>query len=141
MRLTRNTRKVGRRRVGNGMRMTRSIGRSRNNGVGNLHEIIRIIGKSEGCICRNIVGGRRRRGNSCRLSVVSYRRGAGYGYYGLGTQTGKFAVQKSGESEIVPTEEVIRGYKPLLQGDVVILCGLFVNITVIYKIIESFTIV
>ena len=72
------------------------------------------------------------------LGIFVYRRfssgGRRYGYYGLRTQTGKFAVQtnfpptikqsapsKRRESEIVPTEEVIRGYKPLLQGDVVIL--------------------
>ena len=59
MRLTRNTRKVGRRRVGNGMRMILSIGRSRNNVAGNLHRIIRTIRRSEGCICGNIEGGRR----------------------------------------------------------------------------------
>ena len=91
------------------------------------------------------------------LGIFVYRRfssgGRRYGYYGLRTQTGKFAVQtnfpptikqsassKRRESEIVPTEEIIRGYKPLLQGDVVILCGLFVNITGIYKVIENFTI-
>ena len=62
MRLSRNMRKVGRRRVGNGMRMILSIGRSRNNVVGSLHRIIRTIRRSEGCICRNIVGGRRRKG-------------------------------------------------------------------------------
>ena len=61
MRLIRNTRKVGRRRVGNGMRMILRIGRSRNNGVGNLHRIIRSIRRSGGCICGSIVGGRRRR--------------------------------------------------------------------------------
>ena len=77
-------------------------------------------------------------GDFCLPSVLVRR--AGYGYCGLGTQTGKFAVQKSGESEFPPTEEVIRGYKPLLQGNVVIICGLFVNITGIYKVIESFTI-
>ena len=70
MRLTRNTRKVGRRRVGNGMRMILSIGRSRNNGVGNLHRIIRIIGKSGGCICKSGENGRRRK-NSYQFSVVS----------------------------------------------------------------------
>ena len=73
MRLTRNTRKVGSRRVGNGMRMILSIGRSRNSVAGNLHRIIRTIRRSEGCICRNIVNGRRRKGkrNSYQLSVIS----------------------------------------------------------------------
>ena len=62
MRLTRNTRRVGRRRVGNGMRMILSIGHWRNSVVGSLHRIIRSIGRSGGCICGSIVGGRRRRG-------------------------------------------------------------------------------
>ena len=69
MRLIRNTRRVGRRRGGNGMRMILSIGRSRNNGVGNLHKIIRIIGKSGGCICKNIANGRRQKGNSYQWSA------------------------------------------------------------------------
>ena len=61
MRLIRNTRRVGRRRVGTGMRMILRIGRWRSNGGGNLHRIIRSIGRSGGCICKSIVGGRRRR--------------------------------------------------------------------------------
>ena len=62
MRLTRNTLKVGRRRVGNGMRMILNIGRWRSNVVGNLHRIIRTISKRERSICGNIVDGRRRKG-------------------------------------------------------------------------------
>ena len=69
MRLSRNMRKVGRRRVGNGMRLILSIGRSRSNVVGNLHRIIRTIRKSEGCICGSIANGRRGRRNSYQLSV------------------------------------------------------------------------
>ena len=69
MRLTRNTRRVGRRRVGNGMRMILSIGRWRNNVVGNLHRIIRSIRRSGGCICGSIVGGRRRRRNSFQWRI------------------------------------------------------------------------
>ncbi len=78
MRLTRNTRKVGRRRVGNGMRMILSIGHWRNSVAGNLHRIIRTIGKSDGCICKSGENGRRRRrrGNSSQLSAVSSRRSA-----------------------------------------------------------------
>ena len=69
MRLTRNTRRVGRRRVGNGMRMILSIGRWRSNGGGSLHRIIRSIGRSGGCICGSIVGGRRRRRNSFQWRI------------------------------------------------------------------------
>ena len=71
MRLTLNTRKVGRRRVGNGMRMILSIGHWRNNVVGNLHRIIRTIGRSGGCICKSGENGRRRKGNSFQFSVFS----------------------------------------------------------------------
>ena len=77
MRLTLNTRKVGRRRVGNGMRMILSIGHSRNSVVGNLHRIIRIIGKSGGCICKSGENGRRRKGNSYQFSVFSGESGIG----------------------------------------------------------------
>ena len=59
---TRNTRRVGRRRVGNGIRMILRIGRLRNNVVGSLHRIIRSIRRSGSCICGSIVGGRGRRG-------------------------------------------------------------------------------
>ena len=72
MRLTRNTRKVGRRRVGNGMRMILSIGHSRSNVAGNLHKIIRSIRKRERRICGNIANGRRRRrrGNSWKFGSL-----------------------------------------------------------------------
>ena len=69
MRLIRNTRKVGRRRVGNGMRMILSIGRSRSNVVGNLHRIIRSIRRSGGCICGSGENGRRRKGNSFQWRI------------------------------------------------------------------------
>ena len=145
MRLTRNTQKIGRRRVGNGMRMTLSIGHSRNNGVGNLHRIIRTIRKSGGCICKSIVGGRRRiaisrqpsaiRKNSSQQSAVS------------GQQS---AIRRSRESEFPPTED--REWNSLLQKRrsraqlapteecVFIIFRYFVNITGIYKVIEGFTV-
>ena len=54
-------RKVGRRRVGTGMRMILRIGRWRSNVVGSLHRVILSIGRSGGCICGSIGSGRRRR--------------------------------------------------------------------------------
>ena len=74
MRLTRNTRKVGRRRVGNGMRMILSIGHWRNSVAGNLHRIIRTIGKSDGCICKSGENGRRRRRRGIAVSYQCQNR-------------------------------------------------------------------
>ena len=145
MRLTRNTRKVGRRRVGNGMRMILSIGRSRNSVAGNLHRIIRSIRRSGGCICGSIVGGRRRiaissqqsavRKNSSQQSAVSSQQSA---------------IRRSRESEFPPIED--REHSSLLQKRrwraqlapteecVFIIFRYFVNITGIYKVIEGFTV-
>ena len=74
MRLIRNTRKVGRRRVGNGMRMILRIGRWRSNGGGSLHRIIRTIRRSGGCICGSIVSGRRRRGRRNSFQFEKFTR-------------------------------------------------------------------
>ena len=57
MRLILNTRKIGRRRVGNGMRMILSIGHWRSNGVGSLHRIIRSIRRSGSSYMREYRGG------------------------------------------------------------------------------------
>ena len=105
MRLSRNTRKVGRRRVGNGMRMILSIGRSRSNVVGNLHRIIRIIRRSGGCICRNIVNGRRGKGNSFQLSVVSGESGLQGFPPTRGLSVPSWIVLESGLQGFPPTRE------------------------------------
>ena len=135
------------------MRMILSIGRSRNNVVGNLHKIIRTIRKSGGCICKSIVGGRRRIAISSQQSAI--RKNSSQQSAVSGQQS---AIRRSRESEFPPTED--REWNSLLQKRrsraqlapteegltenprrvcFYYFSDMFVNITGIYKVIEGFT--
>ena len=99
MRLILNTRKVGRRRVGNGMQKTLSIGHLRNSVAGNLHRIIRTIGRSGGCICKSGENGRRRKGNSFQFSVFSFQKS------GLGNMNRTTTSDKNRAYKALPPRE------------------------------------